>query len=62
MSNRIVKKIRIGRLPNTEITVIDFDGIAFALDYDHLVEIIAASSKSLNGIHINRRSEPASNE
>lgn len=55
MPDTTVKKQRIGRIPNTETTIIDFDGIAFALNQDQLIEHIAACSKALDGIRINRQ-------
>ncbi|MGV2975697.1 hypothetical protein AB1P65_09590 [Roseibium alexandrii] len=55
MPDTTVKKQRIGRLPQTETTIIEFDGIAFALNADQLTEHIAECAKSLNGIRINRQ-------
>ena len=55
MTQTTVKKLRIGRIPQTETTIIDFDGIAFALNQDQLIDALAQMAKSLNGIRINRQ-------
>lgn len=54
MTQTTVKKQRIGRIPNTETTIIDFDGISFALNEKQIVQQIADLSKALNGIYTNR--------
>jgi hypothetical protein len=54
MAKSTVSKIIIGRIPRTETTIIDFDGIAFALDEKQLVRVIADCSKALSGIYLNR--------
>ena len=55
MPNTTVKKLRIGRIPQTETTIIDFDGIAFALNENQLIEALSQMTKSLNGIRVNRQ-------
>ena len=54
MAETFVKEHRIGRVPNTEITIVSFDGISFALNERQVVQQIADLSKALNGIHVNR--------
>jgi predicted RNA-binding protein associated with RNAse of E/G family len=55
MPSTTVKKLRIDRIPMKETTIIDFDGIAFALDEGQVIEALADLSKSLNGIRVNRQ-------
>ena len=54
MNPNVVKKIRSDRVPGTEITIIELDGEAFALDVRKLAELNARTAERLNGIHVNR--------
>ncbi|MBO6755489.1 MAG: hypothetical protein JJ902_04130 [Roseibium sp.] len=48
----LVKKIRIGRVPGKSITIIDFDGIAFALDERQTIDVTAGTANALVGMKI----------
>ena len=51
-SSEKVKKIRIGRVPGKSITIIDFDGIAFALDERQTIDVAAGTTNALVGMKI----------
>lgn len=50
--NRLVKQLRVGRAPSDDVTIIDFDGVAFALSPDQRDELSLGLATSRVGANV----------